>query len=192
MEKKLTSDELKRMLELAKQQEKSEEQKKREEESSSIERWNSFVRAEEVLKDTDMRFYRDSQPKYFRKLQTKSWHKKTKVEYLNTEVKFYPPGTLAENWIQLKSQSARDMFRIMVEGGEITVKNPETNEVLKQLYPSKVYDKITNTLKDVDEKTYNMLDLNDKLEPNYSLEEKPECPIIHKALFNAVQNSLGV
>ena len=167
-EKKLTSDELKRMLERAKQDEKSEEQKKRDEESTGIERWNSFVKAEQVLKETDMRFYRDSQPKYFRKLQTKSWHKKTKVEFLNTEVRFYPPTSLQENWIQLKSQNSRDMFRIMVEGGEIIIKNPETGEYIKQNYPSKVYDKITNTLKDVDEKTYNMLDLTDKLEPNYN------------------------
>jgi hypothetical protein len=189
-EKKLTSDELKRMLERAKQDEKSEEQKKREEESTGIERWNSFVKAEQVLKETDMRFYRDSQPKYFRKLQTKSWHKKTKVEFLNTEVRFYPPTSLQENWIQLKSQNSRDMFRIMVEGGEITIKNPETGEYIKQNYPSKVYDKITNTLKDVDEKTYNMLDLTDKLEPNYGPDEIPECPLIHKALFYAVSGNV--
>jgi hypothetical protein len=189
-EKKLTSDELKRMLERAKQDEKSEEQKKRDEESTGIERWNSFVKAEQVLKETDMRFYRDSQPKYFRKLQTKSWHKKTKVEFLNTEVRFYPPTSLQENWIQLKSQNSRDMFRIMVEGGEIAIKNPETGEYIKQNYPSKVYDKITNTLKDVDEKTYNMLDLTDKLEPNYGPDEIPECPLIHKALFYAVSGNV--
>ena len=186
----LNSDQLKKLLEETKQKEKSEEQRKREEESTSIERWNSFVKAEQVLKDTNMRFYRDSQPKYFRKLQTKSWHKKTKVEYLNTEVKFYPPTSLGENWIQLKNQNARDMFRIMVEGGDITVKNPETGEVIKEHYSSRVFDKITNTLKQVDEKTYNMLDLNDKLEPNYGPDDKPECPLILKALFYAVSGNV--
>ena len=191
-EKKLTSEDYKRLAKEAADLEKSEEQKKREEESSSIERWNSFVKAEQVLKETDMKFYRDSQPKYFRKLQTKSWKKKIrpKIEYLNTEVKFYPPSSLQENWIQLKSQNARDMFRIMVEGGEIAIKNPETGEYIKQNYPSRVYDKITNTLKEVDDKTYNMLDLNDKLEPNYGIDEIPECPLIHKALFYAVSGNV--
>ena len=186
----MTAEQIAELSKQKKTLEKTDEQKKREEESSSIERWNSFVKAEQVLKDTDMRFYRDSQPKYFRKLQTKSWHKKTKVEYLNTEVKFYPPSSLQENWIQLKNQSARDMFRIMVEGGDITVKNPETGEIVKQNYMSRVYDKITNTLKQVDEKTYNMLDLNDKLEPNYGPDEIPECPLIHKALFYAVSGNV--
>lgn len=192
MENKLTSEDYKRLAKEAAEQEKSEKQERREEESQTIERWNSFVKAEQVLMETDMKFYRDSQPKYFRKLQTKSWKKKTnpKIEYLNTEVKFYPPGTLGENWIQLKHQNARDMFRIMVEGGDITVKNPETGEVIKQNYPSRVYDKITNTLKEVDNKTYNMLDLSDKLEPNYGADETPECPIIHKALFYAVSGNV--
>lgn len=177
------------IAELGKQKktiEKDDEQKKREEESISIERWNAFVKAEQVLKETDMRFYRDSQPKYFRKLKTKSWQKKTNVEYVNTEVRFYPPSSLQENWIQLKNQNARDMFRIMVEGGDIQVKNPETNEVIRQHYDSRVYDKITNTLKIVDDKTYNMLDLSDKLEPNYNSDEVPECPLIHKALLYSV------
>ena len=189
-EKKLTSEDYKRLAKEAADLEKSQEQKKREEESYAIDKWNAFVKSEEVLLETDMKFFRDSQPKYFRKLQTKSWHKKTNVEFVNTEVRFYPPSSLAENWLQLKDQRAKDMFRVMVEGGELIVKNPETGEIIKKTYPSRVYDKITNTLKKVDNITYNMLDLNDKLEPNYEPDDNTDCPIIIKALLFAVSGNI--
>lgn len=186
----LTSDDLIKLAKKAKTEEKKKEKEAENEENSAIFRWNSFVKAEAVLKDTDMKFFRDSMPKYFRKLTTVSWHKRTKIEYVNTEVKFYPPSSLGENWIQLKDQKARDMFRTMVEGGDITVQNPETGEWLTNTYPSRVYDKITNTLKDVDDKTYNMLELNDRVLPNYQEGETPTCPILHKALIYALAGNV--
>jgi hypothetical protein len=185
----MTAEQIAELSKQKKTKEKDQQQKAKEEESSTIDRWNAFVKAEKVLKETDMKFYRDSQPKYFRKLKTTSKHKKTEVEYINTEVKFYPPSSLGENWIELKDQRARDMFRIMVEGGELIVKDPETNETIKKTYEPRVFDKITNTLKVVDNITYNMLDLSDKLEPNWLEGTVPQCPLIHKALFIAISGN---
>lgn len=164
-------------------------QKQKQEESLLINRWNSFIKAEQVLKETDMKFFRDGQPKYFRKLSTKLVDKNN-VEYHNTEIKFYPPGSLKENWISLDDEASRRMFRIMVEGGEIRVQNPETMEWVEKTYEPKVYDKLTNTLKNVDSKTYNMLELSDRLYPNYNEGEKPECPPVVKALVYAISGSV--
>lgn len=186
---KLTSEELKKLTDAKKQQEKDAEKRKKDEEGSLINRWNSFVKAEQVLKETDMKFFRDGQPKYFRKLSTKLMDKNG-IEYHNTEIKFYPPGSLKENWISLDDESSRRMFRIMVEGGEIRVQNPETLEWVENTYPSRVYDKLTNTLKTVDAKTYNMLELTDRLYPNYHDGEIPECPPIIKACIYAIAGSV--
>ena len=183
MENNLTSEDYKRLAKEAADKEKQQKKNAEKEESDVISRWNSFVSAEKVLRETDMKFFRDGQPKYFRKLQTKSWHKITDVEFINTEVKFYPPTSLKENWLELKDDRARDMFRVMVEGGKLTVKNPETDEWVEETYPAKVYDKITNTLKKTDNKTYNMLDLSDKLTPKYDTTVVQTCPLIIKALM---------
>lgn len=164
---------------------------KEEESEEDYERakWHACMAALEVLKDTDMKFHRDSQPRYFRKLQTKVWDRKTNIEYLNTEVKFYPPSTLSENWLKLKTVLAKDMFRTMVEGGIVSVKNPDTNEWVTYDFPGRIYDKITNTLNKVDEKTFNMLDLGDKLNPNYKDDEVPTCPPIVKALLYSISGN---
>lgn len=150
------------------------------------EKWNNFVKAEKVLKETDMKFHRDAQPRYFRKLTTTSKNKKTGVEYINTEIKFYPPSSLRENWIELDNEGARRMFRIMVEGGEINVSN-DSGEFISQVYQPRVFDKLTNTLKQVDEKTYNLLDLSDRLLPQEV--ESVECPIVIKAMMYALSGN---
>jgi len=168
-------------------EEKARQQEAKKDESQTIDRWTAFVKAEKVLLETDMKFFRDSQPRYFRKLTTTSVDKKTKVEYTHTEVKFYAPHTLKDNWIDLKTDGARDIFRVMVEGGELIVKNPETNEFIEKYYEPKIYDKITNSLKDLDDKTYNMLDLSTKINP---IDDKnAECPILLKALFYAISGN---
>ena len=167
----------------------ADEKTERAEENDSISRWNNFVKAEKVLNETDMKFYRDGQPKYFRKLTTSATSKKTGVSSTATEIKFYSPGVLGECWIHLKDQRSRDMFRTMVEGGEITVQNPETGEWVTKNYPPRVYDKLTNTLSEVDDKTYNLLELNDRVMPNYGADDKPECPLILKALLCALSGN---
>lgn len=165
-------------------------QKQREETTAAKEKadkWNNFVKAEKVLKETDMKFYRDASPKYFRKLTTKAVSKKTGVEYITTEIKFYPPSSLRDNWIELDNDGARRMFRIMVEGGEIIVSHPETGEVIKEIYKPRVFDKLANTLKKVDASTYNLLDLSDRMFPQES--GIYECPIVIKAMLYALSGN---
>lgn len=183
----LDQQRLKEEKEKALADEKARLQEAKKDESLSIDKWNNFTKAEKVLLDTDMKFFRDSQPRYFRKLTTTSVDKKTKVEYTHTEVKFYAPHTLKDNWIDLKTDGARDMFRIMVEGGELIVKDPETNQFIQKYYEPRIYDKITNSLKQLDEKTYNMLDLSGKIEPVDDIDA--QCPILLKALFYAISGN---
>ena len=174
------------------QQEHTEQQKKtkkqkEEERKEKSEKWNNFVKAEKVLLETDMKFHRDAQPRYFRKLTTTSKNKKTGVEYINTEIKFYPPASLKEKWIELDNDGARRMFRIMVEGGEINVVNDDTGEFVSNTYQPRVFDKLTNTLKEVDEKTYNLLDLSDRIFPQEVTEA--ECPIVIKAMMYSLSGN---
>jgi hypothetical protein len=159
------------------------------EESFQKRRWDAFVKAEQVMKATDMKFYRDAAPKYFRSLTTKLLDEKTAVELYNTEIKFYPPSSLRENWIELDDELARKMFRTMVEGGDISVQDPGDGTWITKTYVPKVFDKITNTLKTVDEKTYNLLRLDDKLEPNYEKGSCPEISIYMRALVNAISGN---
>ena len=159
------------------------------EENFQKRRWDAFVKAEQVMASTDMKFYRDAAPKYFRSLTTKLLDEKTAVELYNTEIKFYPPSSLRENWIELDDELARKMFRTMVEGGDINVQNPETGIWITTNYKPKVFDKITNTLKQVDEKTYNLLRLDDKLEPNYENASIPTISIYMRALVNAISGN---
>ena len=152
-------------------------------------RWNAFVKAEQVMQATDMKFYRDAAPKYFRSLTTTLKDSKTDVEIYNTEIKFYPPSSLRENWIELDDELARKMFRTMVEGGDITVQDPGTGQWITTTYEPKVFDKITNTLKTVDEKTYNLLRLDDKLQPNYAVTDVPKISTYMRALVNAISGN---
>jgi hypothetical protein len=141
------------------------------------------------MQSTDMKFYRDAAPKYFRSLTTTLIDEKTNVELYNTEIKFYPPSSLRENWIELDDEVARKMFRTMVEGGDITVQDPGTGQWVTTTYPPRVFDKITNTLKSVDEKTFNLLRLDDKLEPNYSKTDVPKISTYMQALVNAISGN---
>jgi hypothetical protein len=201
LEKNISSEQLAQMLKEQKEKEKKEkkekeaEEKKQQKENESdenfqVRRWNAFVRAEKILKDTDMKFFRDSVPRYFRSLTTKLIDKKNGVESFTTEIKFYPPSSLRENWIELDDELARKMFRIMVEGGEtISVKNPETEQWEQHTYPARVYEKITNTLKLTDEKTYNLLRLDDKLNPNYKEDDIIKISPYMRALMSAVSGN---
>ena len=168
---------------------KKEEKVEESEEDFQVRRWNGFVKAEKVMSETDMKFFRDAAPKYFRSLTTSVVDKKTDVELFNTEIKFYPPSTLKENWIELDDELARKMFRTMVEGGDITVKDPQSNQFITKKYPPKVFDKITNTLKIVDDKTYNLLRLEDKLLPSYEKGTVPKLSTYMRALVNAISGN---
>jgi len=185
----MSADELKKLAQKKQQQEKKKAKEEESAEDYEIRRWNSFINAERVMAATDMKFYRDSAPKYFRSLTTTLSDKKTGVEMYNTEIKFYPPSSLRENWIELDDELSRKIFRIMVEGGEISVKNPETGQWETHQYSPRVFDKITNTLKTVDEKTYNLLRLDDKLKPNYGTEDTPVISSYMRALVNAISGN---
>lgn len=183
----LPADTLKSAAETKQEQERKRRKEENDSAKESAEKWNNFVKAEKVLKETDMKFHRDAQPRYFRKLTTTSTNKKTGVEYINTEIKFYPPSSLKENWIELDNDGARRMFRIMVEGGDINVVNPNTGERVSESYTPRVFDKLTNTLKAVDDKTYNLLDLSDRMFPQEV--DEVECPIVTKAMLYALSGN---
>jgi hypothetical protein len=153
------------------------------EEEKIINEWNAFVIAKNLVETTDMNFFRDGQAKYFNKLMTTTVNPKSGVVEYETDIKYYPPHSLKDNWLEFKNERVLIWFRKIIDGGKITVKNPETDELITFDFESRLYEKLTNTVRQVDSKVYNLLDLSDKLVPNYNKDEKQECPPILKALL---------
>jgi len=167
----------------AEAQEKQQYKQEETEEERAINHWNSFITAKRLLESTDMNFFRDGQAKYFNKLTTKTINPKTGVEEYETDIKYYPPTSLKDNWLEFKNESVLTWFRKLIDGGKFTLKNPETNEFVDFEFPCRLYEKLTNTTRKVDSNVFNLLELGNKLNPKYNPEEVQECPPILKALM---------
>jgi len=141
-------------------------------------------------KSTGMCFYRDKMPVYFYTLDTHVYNPIADKQEWTTEIKYITPGSLYPNFTELKTERSRDFLRQMVEGKEISVKNPETNQWETHKFIRRVYDKMTNTVKIVDDKTFNLLNLDHRIKPNYNPDEKQECPAIIRALLASVSGNV--
>jgi len=140
-------------------------------------------------KTNGMCFYRDKNPVYFYTLDTNVTNPITKKVEWTTEIKYIMPGNLYPNFTELRLDRSREFLRDMVEGKTINVKNPETNQYETYKFNRKVYDKLTNTVKIVDDKTFNMLNLDNRIKPNYDAEVLQACPLIHQALLASVSGN---
>lgn len=178
-EAKAKSDAKKAKLKIAEKEEKEEESQ----EEKDIRQWNSFVTASELLKETNMNFFRDGQAKYFHKLTTTTVNPKTKVAEYETDIKYFPPSTLRDNWLEFRDETTLFWFKKLIVGGDFKIKNPSTGEYEEFKFPSRLYEKLTNTVRTVDSNVFNLLDLGGRILPNYDNSEKQECPPILKALM---------
>lgn len=149
-------------------------------------KYQLFAGALRVYNETGMSFFLDKTPQYFRKLTTKKVNRKSKKVEITTEIAWSQHGTLYPCWIELQHPVARDMFRKMINGGDIEILNPETNETETYQFPARVYEKLVNTVDEVDSRTYNVLDTSGIMKPNYNKEQPQTCPTILQALLYAV------
>lgn len=155
-------------------------------ELSATAKYQLFAGALRVYNETGMSFFLDKTPQYFRKLTTSKVNRKTKRVESTTEIAWSQHGTLYPCWVELQHPVARDLFRRMINGGTIDIFNPETNETETYQFPPRVYEKLVNTVDEVDDRTYNVLDTSSIMKPNYNKEEPQTCPTIIQALLYAV------
>jgi hypothetical protein len=141
-------------------------------------------------KSTGMCFYRDKQPTYFYTFDSHVLNPITgKIEW-TTELKYISPSSLYPNFAELKTERSRDFLRRMVEGDTISITNPETQTAEEYQFQRRVYDRLTNTVKEVDKLTFNLLDLSTRLKPNYDKNITQACPIIYQALLASISGNV--
>ena len=175
---------VKEAKEAAKEAAKEEKLEETEQEKAARE-WMAFKMAIKVYEDTGMCFHRASPPRYFHKNVYIDKDIKTKKERRKTEIEFFSLESMKDNWLELQSETARKFLRRIVDGGDVAIFNPETEVMETYNFPRRVYSKLGNTRHIPDEKTYNMIDFRDVMEPTnlQNPKEVVECPPILKSLM---------
>ena len=158
------------------------------EELSTSQKYKIFMDTLEIYNSTGMSFIIDGQPKYFYKLTTTKQNAKTKKEESCTELKYIGHGSLYPNWTQLEHPYARTLFRKMINGGDISITNPD-DATETYHFENRVYSKLVNTVDIVDANTYNTLDLSRIMQPQYDSAVPQLCPPILRALLYALSGN---
>lgn len=184
-EAKAVEKEAKRMeREAAKKNKDAEKQ-----ELGAVEKYKVFMGALAVYNDTNMNFFIDKNPQYFRKLTTSKENEKTGKVEITTELVYNTHSSLYPCWTALEHPFARKVFREMIDGKEISVQNPETETWETYQFNKRVYEKLVNTVDKVDDKTFNVLDTSMIMRPMYNKELTQTCPIIMRALLYAISGN---
>lgn len=142
----------------------------------------AYRAAKKIYDQYGLSFHRDSQPRYFYKLMTSKTDKKGSVIRMQ-DIQYFSHSSLYPNFSELESEMSRRYLRQMIEGSTISYQEPD-GQFVQETFQRRVYDKMTNTVHQVDEKTYNLVDLSDRLMPQEV--EIAECPVIIKALLYAI------
>jgi hypothetical protein len=156
--------------------------------------WEAFKKADELYQSHEWYFFSDNQPRYFHQLTTEEYDPKTDVASSRTELKTYSPTAMLQSFLELRTSGAMDKFRQMLHGVAFTVidmdeyKKTGVEKPLPVQCPNRVRKRLTNTLRIVDDNTYNMLQLKDKLVPEITAQY--ELNPIHLALFAACSGSV--
>lgn len=179
------------LAELAKQKKAQERAAKAAEkqEFGTAEKYRIFMGALDVYNKTQMNFFIDKNPQYFRKLTTTKVNEKSKKVETTTELVYNTHASLYPCWTDLEHQLARKWFREMIDGKEISIQNPENDEWETYQFPARVYEKLVNTVDRVDNKTFNLLDTSHIMKPNYNKDEPQTCPTILRALMYAISGN---
>lgn len=179
------------LAELAKQKKAQERAAKAAEkqEFGTAEKYRIFMGALDVYNKTQMNFFIDKNPQYFRKLTTTKVNEKSKKVETTTELVYNTHASLYPCWTDLEHQLARKWFREMIDGKEISIQNPENDEWETYQFPARVYEKLVNTVDRVDNKTFNLLDTSHIMKPNYNKDELQKCPTILRALMYAISGN---
>lgn len=161
------------------EQQAREQEKKEREADAKV--YAAYAAAKRVYNNYGLGFYRDGQPRYFYKILTTK-RDKHGTEMRMLDLKYSGPSSLYPNFVELQSDMSRQFLRRMIEGETLQIKSPD-GEFIEETFERRVYDKMTNTTKLVDDKTYNLVDVSHKLMPQ---DVDDECPIILRALLYAV------
>lgn len=181
----------KQLAELAKQAKEQETEAKRraKEDLDLTQRYDIFQGVLKVYDQTQMSFFIDKNPQYFRKLVTSKINARSKKKEITSEIAYSAQSTLYPCWTELEHPWARSTFRRMINGETIKIQNPETQEWEEYKFKPRVYEKMVNTVDQVDDRTFNILDTSCTMQPCYDEAEPQTCPTILKALYYSVSGN---
>jgi hypothetical protein len=149
-------------------------------------RYRAFHNAKKIYDTYKLSLHRDQQPRYFYKLLTTKQDKKNNVIRAQ-DIRYFSHGSLYPNFAELESQLSKTYLRMMIEGGTINIQRP-TGEHEQHAFERRIYDKMTNTTHRVDDKTYNLVDLSEKLQPQ--IVSEMVCPTIIRALLYSITGNV--
>lgn len=145
-------------------------------------RYQAFMNAKKIYDETKINLHRSHQPRYFYSLHTTKRDKRDNKINVQ-DVVYFTHGSLYPSFVELESEESKRFLRKMIEGENIRIQAP-TGEIEQHHFDRRVYDKLTNTNHTVDEKTYNLVNLDMRLVPQQV--ENARCPTIFKALLYAI------
>lgn len=144
--------------------------------------YRAFHNAKKIYDEFNLSLHRDQSPRYFYKLLTTKTDKKKNIIRVQ-DIRYFSHGSLYPNFSELETNLSKVYLRKMIEGGTIKIQRP-SGEIEQHTFERRVYDKMTNTTHTVDEKTYNLVDLTNKLQPQEVVDAV--CPLIVKALLYSI------
>jgi hypothetical protein len=149
-------------------------------------KYRAFHNAKKIYDNFSLSLHRDQQPRYFYKLLTTKQDKKNNVIRAQ-DIRYFSHGSLYPNFAELESQLSKTYLRMMIEGGIMSIQHPN-GEYEQYKFDRRIYDKMTNTTHRVDDKTYNLVDLSEKLQPQQVGEMV--CPTIIRALLYSITGNV--
>lgn len=149
-------------------------------------RYLSFQRAKKIYDETKINLFRGQQPKYFYSLLTTKYDKRGNTINVQ-DIVYFTHSSLYPSFVELESDDSKRFLRKMIEGETIRLQAP-TGEIEEHIFDRRVYDKLTNTNHIVDEKTFNLVNLDKRLIPQAV--DTAECPVIYKALLYAITGNV--
>jgi len=154
-------------------------------------KWQAFKSALAAYNQYNFCFHRDTTPRYFLKANYVDIDKGTEQERKTSELHFYPAASMGMNFVELSSPASQRYLRLIVEGKDIKIMNPETKVEEIFGFDRKVYTKLGNMRHIPDAAIYNMVDLSNIMTPDSRSDNDPvpECPPVMKALLVAMSGS---
>lgn len=149
--------------------------------------YKAFINAKKIYDNYQLSIHRDQSPRYFYKLLTTKRDRRSSTEIRVQDIRYFSHGSLYPNFVELENNLSKAYLRKMIEGGALKIQRP-TGEIEQYTFERRVYDKMTNTTHQVDDKTYNLVDLSSKLVPEET--EDANCPIIIKALLYSITGNV--
>ena len=148
--------------------------------------FRAFESAKKIYDETKINLHRGHQPRYFYSLHTTKSDKRGNQINVQDLV-YFTHSSLYPSFVELESDSSKRYLRKMIEGETIKIQRP-TGEIEQHIFDRRVYDKLTNTNHTVDDKTYNLVNLDLRLVPQTT--DNAVCPTIFKALLYSITGNI--